>query len=330
MVNDAQPWLEALAEVADILRCDVYVSPPGATLAIDHGEVVAVDPATNSPTDWLILRPVDVPVDCPTWFDRQHGRIAAREGLVALPFSGGLAFGTRRSFHDLAAICAEHSDTQPDDVTTVAFGMRSGQFEIGWYHGAEALLGGADFARLIMASVDELQANVHLVLDWPEDPGERSAVEESLLQLANALPRTVWVRSEQGPAVVGPGARGVGWVRVQAEASPPTPGWPVEHQRTLRHVNETFRALRFDHPDEAAALQQASALWSTYVPAFEQWLRDSPPERVESEQLIELRRQLMALPASEPTLASEPTPVNEPPPATADGRAHTRFGHRVG
>jgi hypothetical protein len=300
MVDDGEPWLDALEEVADILRCDVYVSPPGAVLASRRGDVMAVDIATNAPKDWLVVRPRDVPVHHPTWFERRGGRLAARDGLVALPISGGLAFATRRSFFDVAAICHDVLDAQPGRVTTVACATRSGQFEIGWYHGPEAVLSGSDFARLITASIDELHSDVKLALDWPEDPVERSAVEANVRQFAEALARTVWVRSQQSPAPAGRGVPGEPeWVRMSAEAATPAPNWPPEHQRALRHADEAFRALRFDHPDEAAALRQATAVWSEYVPAFELWLRDGPQACAETDQLVELRRQLMAVPAHE-------------------------------
>ena len=298
LVDDAEAWLEALGEVTDILRCDVYLCPPGATLMARNGDLVAIDPITSAPIDWLVLRPRDVPSHYPTWFDRRNGRLVTRAGLVTLLVPHGLAFATRRTFYDLAAICDDLADSGTGHATTIACATRSGQFEIGWYHGPEAGLSGSDFARLINASSDHVQANVRLVMDWPEDPAERSAVEANVRQFAEALGRTVWVPSHESAAALGPAVRSeVQWELVTTKA--PSPDWPPEHMQALRHVDEALRVLRFDHPDEATVLRQAAAVWSEYVPAFEQWLRTGQRESAENDQLIELRRQLMAVPAHE-------------------------------
>jgi hypothetical protein len=214
LVDDGERHLDAATELASALRCDVYLTPHGATVAyhcesgpVATWDAVAVDRASGAPVAWLVVRPADLASDVPTWFVSVAGRLRQSSGLVSVPLPGGLAFATRTGFAEAAAMAARLVDRHAPVVsglTTIAVGAELGRFEIGRFNDAASLLGGVEFATLVAASLDVVQPDVQLAIAWPTSEPARIALDRELMRLADALNRTVWVPEQGGCAVVAP------------------------------------------------------------------------------------------------------------------------------
>ena len=192
LVADGGRHATTLQGLADTLRCDVYFVAGPTELVDESGDIVALDHASGEPTDWRVVRPSDVPAGLPTWFDLADGRVRMRSGLVTLPVPSGLAFAARDTFIEMAAFV----DAAPgcsEGLTPIAASIQSGQFSIGWFDGTSALIGGEDFARLVTASLDEVQPDVRLAIRWPADADDCVTVGEELQRMADALHRNLWV-----------------------------------------------------------------------------------------------------------------------------------------
>jgi hypothetical protein len=222
LVDDGEQYLDAATEIADTLRCDVYLTPHGSTVDYQGApgptprwEAVAVDRATGAPTRWLVVRPADLRssslgTDIPTWFVSVAGRLRQHTGLVSVPLPDGLSFATRESFREAAATAAHVADrhtASTPGLTTLAVGAELGRFEIGRFNDAGSLLGGVEFATLVAASLDNVQPDVQIALAWPASRTARVALDQELMRLADALNRTVWAPERGGAAVPAPEPR---------------------------------------------------------------------------------------------------------------------------
>lgn len=192
LAPDAARHEGALRDLSNALSCDVYLVDEQTDLVESYGDVVAVDRASGENANWRVLRPDDVPATRVTWFDRTDGRILARNGLVTLPLPGGLAFASRDTFANMAAF-VEAIPVRTASVTPVAVVIHDGEFAIGWYDGATARLDGDGFAKLVVASIDEIQPHVRLALGWPAGAKESDRVHVQLQRIAEGLDRVVWV-----------------------------------------------------------------------------------------------------------------------------------------
>jgi hypothetical protein len=220
LVDDGERHLDAATELAEALRCDVYLTPHGTTVGyacdatpnptwdtVATWDAVALDRSTGAPSRWLTVRPSDLPPDTPTWFVSVAGHLRQSAGLVSVPLPDGIAFATRASFPEVAATAARLTDlhavgAEPAAVTTIAVGAELGRFEIRRFSDAGSLLGGVEFATLVAASLDVVRPDVQIALTWPAQPDTRIALDQELMRLADALNRTVWVPDQGGSAVV--------------------------------------------------------------------------------------------------------------------------------
>ena len=214
LIDDGERHLDAATEVANALRCDVYLTPHGATVTyhcepgpVPTWDAVATDAVSGAPAHWLVVRPSDLAPDMPTWFVSVAGRLRQSAGLVSVPLPGGLAFATRSAFPAVAVLAARLTDRHAPVVpglTTLTVGVELGRFEIGRFNDAGSLLGGVEFATLVAASLDTVQPDVQLAIAWPAQPAARAALDQELMRLADALNRTVWVPEQGGCAVIAP------------------------------------------------------------------------------------------------------------------------------
>jgi hypothetical protein len=211
LVDDGERHLDAATEIANALRCDVYLTPHGTSVTyhcepgpVPTWDALATDSASGAPTQWLLVRPSDLAPDTPTWFVSVAGRLRQSTGLVSVPLPGGLAFATRSAFPAVAAVAARLADRHAPvvaELTTIAVGVELGRFEIGRFNDAGSLLGGLEFATLVAASLDVVEPDVQLAIAWPTQQAARTSLDQELMRLADALNRTVWV-PEQGRRVV--------------------------------------------------------------------------------------------------------------------------------
>jgi hypothetical protein len=230
LADDGERYLDQVTEVANALRCEVYLTPHGATVTyhcepgpVPTWDAVATDRASGAPTQWLLVRPSDLAPDTPTWFVSVAGRLRQSAGLVSVPLPGGLAFATRSAFPAVAAVAARLADRHAPVVpalTTLAVGVELGRFEIGRFNDAGSLLGGVEFATLVAASLDDVQPDVQLAIAWPTQKAARISLDQELMRLADALDRTVWV-PEQGSRVVVAAEDAPGTFAVQDERGEP-------------------------------------------------------------------------------------------------------------
>lgn len=200
------------AELAANLHRDVYFVPPDAevrylretsAIAGESWEAVAVDRGSGVPVEWSVARPPDLPPGLPTWFVSSRGGLRPNRGLVSLPLEGGIAFATRATYRDTAQVAARLR--RLDDLTTVAVTAEYGRFEISRYDDDGALLGGAEFATLVAASLDVIAPDVQLALTWPTTPEACTELDGELARLAEQLDRTVWVPEPAGATAIQPG-----------------------------------------------------------------------------------------------------------------------------
>jgi hypothetical protein len=213
LVDDGQRHRALAVALARFLRCDVYITPEGATVRYvressivtgDLWDAVAIDRASGEPARWLVVHPVDLPTEVPTWFTTVRGRLRQANGLVTVALPGGLAFATKNTFRD-AVYLAEQMRENSSRITTVAVGADLGRFEISRFDNAGSLLGGVEFATLVAASLDLIHPDVQLALTWPTDVSACAALDVEIMRFADALNRTVWVPQAQGAAFVLPG-----------------------------------------------------------------------------------------------------------------------------
>jgi hypothetical protein len=104
---------------------------------------------------------------------------------------------------DLVAF-ATATATAPPAVTPLAAVVDGGRLVIGWFDGRDAALAGADFARLVAASLDDLRPEVRLAVAWPKSPDACLELDHELAQMARALDRVLWVPPRGGSAIVVP------------------------------------------------------------------------------------------------------------------------------
>jgi hypothetical protein len=199
LASDGVGFGTMLAEVADRLCCDVYVTPLGADLLPGspdtglgrRGEAVAVDRTTGLPVRWQLVRPSDVDVTMPAWFARVEGAVRAHNGIALVPLQGGVAFATRSTFTHLCGL-AGWLDDDPAGVTTVVVGNRDGAFEIGRYDGSARLVDGVHLAELVAAALPVVKSDVRLAITWPSSAEHRTGVEAQVARFAETLDRVVW------------------------------------------------------------------------------------------------------------------------------------------
>ncbi|MDT5027117.1 MAG: hypothetical protein QOE61_3543, partial [Micromonosporaceae bacterium] len=210
LVANAKRYFSAASELANTLRCDVYVPPPDAhvryvressSVAGESWDAVTVDSASGEPTPWLLIRPDERTDAVPTWFISARGRLRQNKGLITVPLPHGIAFATTSTFSDTAAL-ARHVTTGPRAVTTLAITADIGRFEISRFNGASALLDGAEIATLVAASLDLIQPDIQIAMTWPADAEARAALDVELMRFADALNRTVWVPRPPGSVAV--------------------------------------------------------------------------------------------------------------------------------
>ena len=111
LVDDGERYLTLANDLANSLRCDVYLCPRGAHIRYVHEcssvtgdlwEAVAIDSATGEPADWLVVRPLGLPETVATWFTSVRGRLRQSHGLVTVPLPDGIAFATKETYRDTA------------------------------------------------------------------------------------------------------------------------------------------------------------------------------------------------------------------------------------
>jgi hypothetical protein len=213
LVNDGERYLTLANDLANSLRCDVYLCPRGAQVRYIHEfssitghlwEAVAIDTATGEPRDWLVVRPLGLPDTVATWFASVRGRLRQSHGLVTVPLPDGIAFATKETYRDTAYLAARIMPSQ-NRMTTIAVNAELGRFEITRFDDAGSLLGGVEFATLVTASLDVIHPDVQVALTWPKDTTACTSLNTELMRLADGLNRTVWVPQPQGAAFVLPG-----------------------------------------------------------------------------------------------------------------------------
>lgn len=214
LVNDGERYLTLANDLANNLRCDVYLTPQGSTVRYLHEsnavtgdtwEAVAVSTATGEPIEWLVVRPLGLPENVATWFVSLRGRLRQSNGLVTVTLPDGIAFATKATFRDTAHLASRIMPNR-SRLTTIAVNADLGRFEITRFDDAGSLLGGVDFATLVTASLDLIHPDVQLALTWPKDTDACTALNTELMRLADGLNRTVWVPQPQGAAFLLPGA----------------------------------------------------------------------------------------------------------------------------
>lgn len=213
LVDDGARFLTLANDLANNLRCDVYLSPSGSRLHYIHEsspvtgdlwEAVAIDTSTGAPVEWLVVRPLGLPETVATWFTSIRGRVRQSHGLVTVPLPDGIAFATKESYRDTAYLAARIMRSQ-NRITTIAVNAELGRFEITRFDDAGSLLGGVELATLVSASLDLVHPDVQIALTWPKDTAACAALNNELMRLADGLNRTVWVPQPQGSAFVFPG-----------------------------------------------------------------------------------------------------------------------------
>jgi hypothetical protein len=213
LVDNGERYLTLANDLANTLRCDVYLTPHGTRIRYvhqssaitgDQWEAVAIATDTEQPVEWLVVRPLGLPDGVATWFTSARGRLRQSNGLVTVALPGGIAFATKATYRDTAHL-ASRIIPSTNPVTTVAVNAELGRFEITRFDDAGSLLGGVEFATLVSASLDELHPDVQLALTWPTDPALCAGLDTELMRLADGLNRTVWVPQPQGAAFVLPG-----------------------------------------------------------------------------------------------------------------------------
>jgi hypothetical protein len=213
LVDDGERYLTLANDLANSLRCDVYVAPRGGQIRYIHEftpltgdlwEAVVHDSRTGEPTDWLVVRPLGLPETVETWFTTARGRLRQSHGLVTVPLPDGIAFATKATYRDTAYLASRIMPTR-NRITTIAVNADLGSFEITRFDDAGSLLGGVEFATLVAASLDVIHPDVQIALTWPKDPAACASLNTELMRLADGLNRTVWVPQPQGAAFVLPG-----------------------------------------------------------------------------------------------------------------------------
>ncbi len=243
LAEGARAVTAELQELADHLRCDIYLAGADNELEDVGSDIVAFDRNTGQTREWSLIRPQDVRAESPTWFERKDGRLRVRSGVVTLPLVGGLAFANRRTFFDMAEFTGT-TTVSANGITPVVVSIHSGQFCIAWYSGIEAVLSGADLARFLVASLEVIEPNVQIALPWPSDENEQDRVDRELQQLADALDRTVWVpertcraaglASEGQLAAVDPSGQPARWVAYHpAQARVPIVDYDTDRRGVL-------------------------------------------------------------------------------------------------
>src|SRR5690606_4687050 len=99
LVDDGERFITLAHDLANTLRCDVYLSPHGAEVKYIHEfhpqtghlwDAVAVQTSTGAPVDWLVVRPLGLPETAATWFTSVRGRLRCSHGLVTVPLPDGV------------------------------------------------------------------------------------------------------------------------------------------------------------------------------------------------------------------------------------------------
>jgi hypothetical protein len=213
LVDNGERYLTLANDLANSLRCDVYLTPHGGRIRYVHEsssvtgdtwDAVVIDGETEHPTEWLVVRPLGLPDGVDTWFTSARGRLRQSNGLVTVALPDGIAFATKVTYRDTAHLATRlMPNTNP--ITTVAVNAELGRFEITRFDDAGSLLGGVEFATLVTASLDVIHPDVLVALTWPTDPALCASLSTELMRLADGLNRTVWVPQPQGAAFVLPG-----------------------------------------------------------------------------------------------------------------------------
>jgi hypothetical protein len=245
LVDEGERHLELAADLADNLHCDVYLTRRGAGVRYVHErsaatgdtwDAVAIDLASGTPTDWLVVRPPGLPTTAATWFSSVQGRLRPGRGLVTVGLPDGVAFATRATYRDTAYL-ASRLLPSGQALTTVAVNADTGLFEIARFEGSAggsgsevipqrrrfghggregakqgdgqqsqpARLHGTEFAGLMGGCLPVIHPDVQMALTWPKDADACTTLHAELLALADGLDRTVWVPEPQGSAFVVPG-----------------------------------------------------------------------------------------------------------------------------
>lgn len=213
LVDNGERYLTLANDLANTLRCDVYLTPHGTRVRYLHEsnaitgdtwEAVAIATDTEHPVEWLVVRPLGLPESVATWFTSARGRLRQSNGLVTVALPDGIAFATKATYRDTAHL-ASRIMPSTNNITTVAVNAELGRFEITRFDDAGSLLGGVEFATLVSASLDVLNPDVQIALTWPTDPALCASLDTELMRLADGLNRTVWVPQLPGAAFVLPG-----------------------------------------------------------------------------------------------------------------------------
>ncbi len=243
LADDGERHLGLAQGLADLLRCDVYLTPGGAKVRYVHirtpatgdmWEAIALDPASGQPVDWLVVRPAGLPSSAATWFTSDQGQLRRGHGLVTVALPDGVAFATRTTYRDTARLAALLLPSG-HALTTLAVSVEHGLFEIARFEDEPApaqaaaprqrrfgakgkpvptdeaprrpatLLHGGQLADLVRDVMPSVEADVQVALTWPLDPSACTTLHTELLALAEGLDRTVWVPEPPGAAFVQPG-----------------------------------------------------------------------------------------------------------------------------
>ncbi|MFC0530939.1 hypothetical protein [Phytohabitans kaempferiae] len=215
LVNDGACHEPLLSQVADLLKCDILVTPAGASVDLlagpdgSPGDAVPVDRSTGDVVEWALVQPASLATTLPGWFDLVGGLVLTRAGLATLPLPKGLEFVDRSSFVERRAAAARlgrgHSD-----LVTVAVPTRAGRFQLSTFDQDDRAdpdgYGGQDLAAAL-SSIHLYGGDLRLWLSWPQDAAEHNQLETQLAALAEATGATVWAPAAGGAAVLLHGCR---------------------------------------------------------------------------------------------------------------------------
>ena len=110
LVDDGERYLTLANELANSLRCDVYLARAARRIRymheINRSLATSGRPSRSTghrePAEWLVVRPLGLPDEVATWFITARGRLRQSNGLVTVPLPDGIAFATKATYRDTA------------------------------------------------------------------------------------------------------------------------------------------------------------------------------------------------------------------------------------